>query len=204
MLIRVVLLLASLLPSLSYAQAFKCRTSTGKVVISNEGCPSSSRLEQITTAAPVTLEGRRQAAEVNARAQYQLDGIARENAAFTQQLRRQQIAQASIDAQENQEKIRNEARERHKRCLDEAMRYREPELGRMVAACNGTPYQNENTRMNDGVLAQPSPTPRPVIKSCNGNQCSDQMGNRYTTTLGKTVNQEGKRCHQSGKVMYCD
>lgn len=104
MLIRVVLLLAILLPSVSYAQAFKCRTSTGKVVISNEGCPSSSRLEQITTAAPVTLEGRRQAAEVNARAQYQLDGIARENAAFTQQLRRQQIAQASIDAQENQEK----------------------------------------------------------------------------------------------------
>lgn len=196
------LLISAFVSQQAIADAYKCRTVSGKVEISNEGCNGGSRLEQITTAAPVTIDRQRQAAEVSNRMLNQLDGIAKGNAIYQQQLRQQQVAQEAIDQQQAAQQSRADAQDRHKRCLDEAMRYREPEQGRMVAVCNGRPYQNENITANVGPVAQPGPLP--VIKSCNGNQCSDQMGNRYNTTVGKTVRSDGKRCYQRGNAMYCD
>lgn len=201
---RILLLIGVLcIAPICQAQAYKCKMPDGKVVISNEGCANGGRLEQITTASPVTYDRWRQAAEVNARANRQLNGIARENAAYNAQLRRQHAAQVVIDQQHAAALARNEALDRHKRCLEEANRYRDKAQARMIAACNGVPYYDAEIQHEPDQVAS-TPSPRPVIKSCFGNTCRDQMGNRYTETAGKITNSQGQRCHQSGKVMYCD
>lgn len=200
---RILLLIATLcIATACHAQAYKCKMPDGKFVISNEGCANGGKLEQITTA-PVTYDRWRQAAEVNARNNKQLDGIARENASFNAQLRRQQAAQAVIDQQHAAEQARNDSLDRHKRCLEEANRYRDKAQARMIAACNGVPYYDDEPQQPP-VQEAANPSPLPVIKSCNGNSCNDQMGNRYTETAGKITNSQGQRCYRSGKVMYCD
>jgi hypothetical protein len=175
----------------------------GKVMISNEGCANGGRLEQITTASPVTYDRWRQAAEVNARANMQLDGIARENAIYQQKLRQQQATQTIIDQQNAAQQARNDAIDNHKRCLEDASRYTGRAQGRRIAACNGVPYYDNDANTAVPVASSPPP-PLPVIKNCSGNSCSDQMGNRYTETAGKITNSQGQRCYQRGKVMYCD
>ncbi len=201
---RILLFLALLcIPLASHAQAYKCKMPDGKIVISNEGCANGGRLEQITTAAPVTYDRWRQAAEVNARANRQLDGMARENAAYNEKIRQQQTAQAAIDHQNAIVSAKQSAQDNQKRCLDDASRLSGRAKSRMVAACMGTHYEEPQRSMPPHETTQP-PQPLPVIKNCNGNSCTDQMGNRYTETAGKITNSNGQRCYQRGKVMYCD
>lgn len=177
----------------------------GKVMISNEGCANGGRLEQITTASPVTYDRWRQAAEVNTRANRQLDGIARENAAYNEKIRQQQAIQASIDHHNATVNAivsaKQAAQDNQKRCLDDASRLSGRAKARMVAACMGTHYEEPERPMP--APTQP-PQPLPVIKNCSGNSCTDQTGNRYTETAGKITNSQGQRCYQRGKVMYCD
>lgn len=199
---RLLLLAALCFVSTCYAQAYKCKMPDGKVMISNEGCANGGRLEQITTASPVTYDRWRQAAEVNARANMQLDGIARENAIYQQKLRQQQATQAVIDQQHAAQQARNDALDRHKKCIDEANRYRDKVQARMIAACNGVPYYDDE--VSSPVQVASTPSPLPVIKNCFGNTCRDQMGNRYRETAGKITNSQGQRCYQRGKVMYCN
>ena len=78
----------------------------------------------------------------------------------------------------------------------------EREKARQIALCHGGDVQPEvhhPTRQ-----ATVNPPPQAVIKNCSGPTCTDQFGNRYTTTVGKTVRSDGKRCYQQGTRLYCD
>ena len=94
------MLLLVFIPLSSHAQAFKCRTPSGKVVVTNQGCSDGAMLEKITTAAPVSLDQQLQAAQVNNRVLNQLGGIENEKAAYAQQSQRQQAAYARADAEQ--------------------------------------------------------------------------------------------------------
>jgi len=78
----------------------------------------------------------------------------------------------------------------------------EREKARQIALCHGGEVQPEVHRPIR--QATVNPTPQAVIKSCNGPMCTDQFGTRYTTTVGKTVRSDGKRCYQQGSRLYCD
>lgn len=78
----------------------------------------------------------------------------------------------------------------------------EREKARQIALCHGGDVQPEVYRPAHPVALNPAP--QAVIKSCNGPSCTDQFGNRYTTTQGKTVRSDGKRCYQQGTRLYCD
>lgn len=77
----------------------------------------------------------------------------------------------------------------------------EKEKARQLATCHGGDVQPEPL---PPPVQKTGPAPLLVIKNCVGSTCTDQMGNRYTTTLGKTVRSDGKRCYQQGNAFYCD
>lgn len=77
----------------------------------------------------------------------------------------------------------------------------EKEKARQLATCHGGDVQPEPI---PPPVQKAGSAPLLVIKNCTGSTCTDQMGNRYTTTLGKTVRSDGKRCYQQGTAMYCD
>lgn len=196
---RILLFLALLcIPLASHAQAYKCKMPDGKIVISNEGCANGGRLEQITTAAPVTYDRWRQAAEVNARANRQLDGMARENAAYNEKIRQQQTAQAAIDHQNAIVSAKQSAQDNQKRCLDDASRLSGRAKARMVAACMGTHYEEPERPMP---IAKPSPS---VITSCDRGGCWDNVGNRYNGGGQTKFRSDGKTCQMIGNMMQCN
>lgn len=169
----------------------------GQVVISNEGCANGGKLEQVTTSAPVTYDRWRQAAEVNARANNQLNGIEREKAAFNDQLRRQQAAQVVIDQQHAVQQARNDAMDSHRRCLEEASRYRGSEQARRIAACNGTTYVEPEMRQ--------AAAPSLKLKNCEGNICKDENGTKYKVNGGTvTRRSDDQRCQRNGSYVQCD
>jgi len=77
----------------------------------------------------------------------------------------------------------------------------EKEKARQLASCHGADVQPEPIHPP---IKKAGPTPLLVIKNCAGSTCTDQMGNHYTTTQGKTVRSDGKRCNQQGNAFYCD
>lgn len=77
----------------------------------------------------------------------------------------------------------------------------EKEKARQLATCHGGDVQPEPL---PPPVQKTGPASSLVIKNCVGSTCTDQMGNRYTTTLGKTVRSDGKRCYQQGNTFYCD
>lgn len=101
-------------------------------------------------------------------------------------------------------------RDRFNDCKDKLARATSPSEQALIAAtCTGDP--NSAARVHEvaasgsrHIAPQSNQPPLAIIKSCNGANCSDQMGNRYNTTAGKTVRSDGKRCYQQGSAMYCD
>lgn len=101
-------------------------------------------------------------------------------------------------------------RDRFNDCKDKLARATSPSEQALIAAtCTGDP--NSAARVHEAagsglshVSPAEAPHPLAIIKNCNGANCSDQMGNRYNTTAGKTVRSDGKRCYQRGNAMYCD
>lgn len=77
----------------------------------------------------------------------------------------------------------------------------EKEKARQMAICHGGDVPPEPLPRQ---VQKIGPAPLSVIKNCVGSTCTDQAGNRYTTTLGKTVRSDGKRCYQQGNALYCD
>ena len=78
----------------------------------------------------------------------------------------------------------------------------EREKARQIALCHGGDVQQEPYPPHRPVA--PIHPAQAVIKNCVGPSCTDQFGNRYTTTAGKTVRSDGKRCYQQGSRLYCD
>ena len=171
----------------AHADAIKCRMPNGKVVITDGACSGGASVEQVRPSEYISPQRQRQAYEVNARTAAQVEGIEAEKVADRAALQNQQRAVAAEDARQasiraQQEAVENQRRLRELEMARAAKEARQPELA--------ADYQ--------------PPAPLSVIKSCNGASCSDQTGQRYTTTAGKTTRSDGARCYQSGKVMYCD
>ncbi|MBL8420153.1 MAG: DUF4124 domain-containing protein [Dechloromonas sp.] len=212
--IRIALLMALLvIPLSSHAQAFKCRTPSGKMEFSDSPCAGGAQTERVQSNEYISPERQRQAREVQARNAAQIQGMEAENAAFKQQQQRQHASQAAADQRQAVtdqlgalEKARAKSAEANGRCIETATNRRN---SAMLAECKGiskVQAQNElDAPLTDN---QPLPAyeqPMPVVKSCNGNSCRDQYGNRYIPTAvpGKFDRSDGKRCKQIGKSMSC-
>lgn len=213
--IRIALLMALLvLPLASHAQTFKCRTPSGKIEFSDSPCAGSSQTERIQSNEYISPERQRQAREVQARNAAEIQGSEADKAAYSQHIYRQQASQAAADQRQAVtdqlgalEKARARTAEANGRCIETATSRRN---STMLAECKGiskVQAQNElDGPLNDN---QPPPAyeqPMPVVKSCNGNSCRDQYGNRYTPTVvpGKFDRSDGTRCKQMGNTMSCN
>ena len=100
---------------------------------------------------------------------------------------------------------RAKSAEANGRCIESATSRRN---SAMLAECKGISKVQAQKELDDALNDNQQPLvsnqQMPVIKNCNGNSCSDQFGQRYTTTAGKTVRSDGARCYQRGNAMYCD
>ena len=142
----------------------------------------------------------------------EFERIEEEKAANNQQIARQQASQvaadkrqAVIDQQKALEMARAKSAEANGRCIEAATNRRN---SAMLAECKGISKVQAQKELDDALTDNQPPQANnqqmPVIKNCIGDSCSDQFGQRYTTTAGKTVRSDGARCYQRGKVMYCD
>lgn len=96
--IRIALFLALLVaPLASHAQAFKCRTPSGKMEFSDSPCAGGSQTERIQSNEYISPERQRQERDVQARNAYEVERIEGEKAAINQQIARQQASQIAAD-----------------------------------------------------------------------------------------------------------
>lgn len=208
----VLLLMIVMLPLTGHAQAFKCRTPSGKVEFSDSPCAGGAQTERVQSNEYISPERQRQARDVQARNASEVERIEGEKAANNQQIARQQASQIAadkrqtvIDQQKSLEMARAKSAEANGRCIESATSRRN---SAMLAECKGISKVQAQKELDDALNDNQQPLvsnqQMPVIKNCNGNSCSDQFGQRYTTTAGKTVRSDGARCYQRGNAMYCD
>lgn len=224
------------------ADVYKCRGADGKTIISDTGCYGSSQTTSVRHSEFPTPQQQREALELHARRQQQLNSIEAANTAW-----RSQPASPSpvpVNPQQPQEGSQASDEEAIRQCIRDVERQGMPERrkvelitacrtaglnqrasgtgedavsncvrnvertgatgsqkARQIAICHGGDVPPEPRLVSPSHVGQ---MPQAVIKNCNGPSCTDQLGNRYTTTYGKTVRSDGKRCYQQGSVMYCD
>lgn len=116
------MLLLVLIPLSSHAQAFKCRTPSGKMEFSDSPCAGGSQTERIQSNEYISPERQRQAREVQARTSSEVERIEGEKAAFNQQLQRQQAAYARADAEQARIEANKKAAENLKHQQDECFK----------------------------------------------------------------------------------
>jgi hypothetical protein len=106
-------------PLFSHAQAFKCRTPSGKVEFSDSPCAGGAQTERVQSNEYISPERQRQAREVQARNASEVERIEGEKAAYNQQLQRQQAAYARADAEQARIDANKKASENLKHQQDE-------------------------------------------------------------------------------------
>lgn len=179
---------------------------------SDSPCAGGSQTERIQSNEYISPERQRQARDVQARNAYEVERIEGEKAAINQQIARQQASQiaadkrqAVIEQQKSLEIARAKSAEANGRCIESATSRRN---SAMLAECKGISKAQAQKELDDALNDNQQPLASnqqmPVVKNCTGNSCSDQYGQRYTTTAGKTVRSDGARCYQRGNTMYCD
>lgn len=182
------------------AQAVNDRRSAQLQQIDSENAAfnESLRRQQQAVAAEDARQGRQQASDNMRRQRDECDQLATNR----NMSRSQRAALAEICAKPEP------SRERFDDCKDKIARATSPSQRAMIAShCTGDPDAGARVRDVSRPAPMPMPAPPPplaVIKNCNGDSCADQLGNRYSTTAGKIVRQDGKRCYQQGNAMYCD
>jgi len=120
---RITLLMVLLaVPFASHAQAFKCRTPSGKMEFSDSPCAGGSQTERIQSNEYISPERQRQAREVQARNASEVERIEGEKASYNQQLQRQQAAYARADAEQARIDANKKARENVKAQQDDCSR----------------------------------------------------------------------------------
>ncbi len=100
--VRIALLMALLVvPLASHAQAFKCRTPSGKMEFSDSPCAGGSQTERIQSNEYISPERQRQAREVQARNAAQVQSMEAENEAYRASIQRQnqRLYQAEVQDQ---------------------------------------------------------------------------------------------------------
>lgn len=117
---RITLLIVLLaVPFASHAQAFKCRTPSGKMEFSDSPCAGGSQTERIQSNEYISPERQRQAREIHVRNSSEVERIEGEKAAYNQQLQRQQAAYARADAEQARIDVNKKAAENLKHQQDE-------------------------------------------------------------------------------------
>ncbi len=202
---RYLLLVSLLVVSIEgHADAMKCRTSNGKIEITDGACSAGSRAERVQGAEYISADRQRQAHRVNAQNTAQVNGIEAEKAAYSESVRQQQNAFAKADARQAAADGRKAAIDSQNKQLEECARLSSRRNVSIDAKCAGV-LGFDGSLQRELPTAPEPPKPLSVIKTCNGASCSDQYGSRYDTSAsGKTVRSDGKRCYQQGRVMYCD
>lgn len=117
------LLVVFAIPLFSHAQAFKCRTPSGKVEFSDSPCAGGAQTERVQSNEYISPERQRQAREVQARNASEVNRIEGEKAAYGQQMQRQQAAYARADAEQARIDANKKASENVKAQQDECSRF---------------------------------------------------------------------------------
>ena len=196
----------AMLCSPAQAQAIKCTAADGKVTYSNVVCPDSTASERTVETSGNTLDGSslREQAQKNKAAAAQAEATERERAAFEAGSRQQAQTQATQAAkQEAQSAAKDEAA--YGNCARDVERTGAyaTDRARQVATCHGADVKPEPPVV---VLR---PTVRtmgpPRITRCNGNQCSDDVGQRYFKQQGTgLLREDGKSCQLAvGNTVRC-
>lgn len=145
------------------ADAFKCKTPEGQIVITSTPCPGGSRTEAVEASEPVP-EDRRQQAERDL--ERQRKGLAERDAARAAERKRED---------ETQRRLAEEESARKTQCLRNAEREADPQYrAALIAACSGTAPQEpavvQQPVLVPSVLA-PSRQRRGAIGPCSGGDC---------------------------------
>lgn len=192
----------AMLCSPAQAQAIKCTAADGKVTYSNVACPDRTASERTVETSGNTLDGSslREQAQKNKAAAAQAEATERERAALEAGSRQQAQTQAK---QEAQSAARDEAA--YGNCVRNVERTGAyaTDRSRHVAACHGADVKLEPPVV---VLRPSIRTMGPArITGCNGNQCSDDAGQRYFKQQGTgLLREDGKFCHLAvGNTVRC-
>ncbi len=192
---------ALLLAPAAGADAFKCRSPDGRVVISSEPCTAGSRTETVTPAEKISPEQKAEAEKQ----------LAREREALAER-ERLRDDDARRD-QDSQRRLAEEESARRSRCLESAQR--EPDAtqrANLIAACQGA------------APASPAVAPQPVYvpvvpvrphnprDACPGGRCPppsppppatpppSPSGGRYAPS----ADPPRKNCQPVGGTIRCD
>jgi len=191
----IILLLALAWVAGAHADAFKCRTSDGKVVISNTSCQEGSKTLAVQSGDAVTPEQRLQAErEVERQRKF----VAEQEAVRSAKEEREQKAQRKLAGEESS---------RRTLCLQNAEKEPDPQFrADLIAACNGVAPQRPV------VVQQPVLIPlvpartanRPGLPCVNGDcrAIPDQGTPRPTPQTPPA--QTRSSCRQVGNALRCD
>lgn len=199
-------LLACLLPGLSYAQLYKCVGSDGKVTFTQHGCSTDSAAENIdlgTVNSQDSTAARRSIAEEQLKRSMQ-----------PQKVRVTVVADPRIAGRQNRARndLCREANTPYKGAQNRQLTARQRA---MSSACGSGASAGEIERVSlehkkaAAVSRRPTPSGPPApshITDCDGAGCWDNQGNRYNHGAGPThFRQDGRVCHDiGGGQMRCN
>ena len=197
----------AILCSPAQSQAIKCTATDGKVTYSNVACPDSTASERAIDTSGNTLDGSslREQAQKNKAAAAQAEATERERAAFEAGSRQQAQTQAAQAAKREAQSAAAKDEAAYDNCARDVERTGAyaTDRARQVATCHGADVKHGPPVV---VLR---PTVRtmgpPRIGSCNGNQCSDDVGQRYFKQQGTgLLREDGKFCQlAAGNTVRC-
>ena len=199
----------AILCSPAQAQAIKCTAADGKVTYSNVVCPDSTASERAVVTSGNTLDGSslREQAQKNKAAAAQAEATERERAAFEAGSRQQAQTQATQATQAAKQEAQSAAEDEaaYGNCVRNVERTGAyaTDRARQVATCHGADVKPEPPVV---VLRPTVRTMGPArITNCNGNQCSDDVGQRYFKQQGAgLLREDGKFCQLAvGNTVRC-
>ena len=199
----------AILCSPAQAQAIKCTAADGKVTYSNVVCPDSTASERAVVTSGNTLDGSslREQAQKNKAAAAQAEATERERAAFEAGSRQQAQTQATQATQAAKQEAQSAAKDEaaYSNCVRSVERTGAyaTDRARQVATCHGADVKPEPPVV---VLRPTVRTMGPArITNCNGNQCSDDVGQRYFKQQGAgLLREDGKFCQLAvGNTVRC-
>lgn len=173
------------------ADAYKCRTADGEVVISSAPCQAGSRTQAVQASEAIPAERKRQAEQDAERRKRELAG---REAARAEEARREEESRRRQAADESA---------RRERCLADAGREPDPQLrASLLAACHG------QTPPPPVVVRQPVYIPVPVVRRhpppatppCPGGNCAAPP--EPAARLGAPAPGSG-RCRPVDGVLKC-
>jgi hypothetical protein len=199
----ILLLVALALPSVSQAQAYKCKDRASKTFISSKPCQDGKIPVSSVAQEYIPLERRLEAHLAHQRRRYEVDRI-------------DEGYEAAVAAQQryaSQRSAQNTTGYRDKACDAASRPHPGAQNGQLTAAqrstlasCGGGSAGNQTigtTARPPSVMPAPPPAPS-VITNCDAGGCFDNLGNRYTKGAGSTYFPGGGgSCQMIGGQMHC-